>query len=259
MQARAQNVGAYYNGLPECKQLTAAAAPVTLALLSCNKQRESMRLVFLGAPGSGKGTQAKKLVEEFNIPQISTGDLLRAAVRDNTETGQKAKRYMDAGQLVPDEIVFRLIEERLAEDDVKDGYILDGFPRNLAQAEELSKLLAELNQEITAAIHVKVKSEVIMKRLTGRRTCLNCGQMYNIHFSPPKEEGVCDACGSVGQIERRGDDNEETVAKRLDIYEEETYPIVGWYAHEHNLITIDGVQDQNEIFAQLKQQLAELH
>lgn len=218
-----------------------------------------MRLVFLGAPGSGKGTQAKKLVNEFGIPQISTGDLLRAAVRDNTETGQKAQRYMNAGQLVPDEIVLKLIEERLAEDDVKDGYILDGFPRNLTQAEALSQLLTDLGQEISAAIHVKVKSDVIMKRLTGRRTCLNCGQMYNIHFSPPKQEGVCDACGSVDKIERRGDDNEETVAKRLDIYEEETYPLIGWYAHEHNLITLDGVRDQDEIYAELKASLKEFH
>lgn len=218
-----------------------------------------MRLVFLGAPGSGKGTQAKKLVTEFNIPQISTGDLLRAAVRDNTDTGSKAKRYMDAGQLVPDEIVLKLIEERLQEEDVQDGYILDGFPRNLAQAEELSKLLAEMKQEVTAAIYVKVKHDVIMKRLTGRRTCLNCGQMYNIHFSPPKVENVCDACGAEDQIELRSDDNETTVSKRLDVYEQETYPLIGWYAHEHNLITLDGERGQDEIYDQLKQELKELH
>lgn len=205
-----------------------------------------MRLVLLGAPGAGKGTQAKKLIEKYGIPQISTGDLLRAAVAAGTPLGKEAKSYMDKGELVPDSVVLGMVEERLKQDDCKKGYILDGFPRNTAQAEALDKMLASLNMSLTAALSVDVPFEDLMKRLTGRRTCKSCGQMYNIYFKPPAKEGVCDKCN--GELFQRDDDKEETIKKRLDVYNAQTAPLIDYYGKKGILKTVQGTGNIDDIF-----------
>lgn len=207
-----------------------------------------MRIVLLGAPGSGKGTQAKMLVEKFGIVQISTGDLLRAAVAANTELGRQAKEIMEAGQLVPDAIVLGMIREKLAEPEVTKGFILDGFPRNLAQARSLDELLEEQNLPLEAAIHIQVDPEEIVKRITGRRTCGNCGAIYNIYFSPPTADSVCDKCGAA-DLRHRADDNEPTVRKRLEVYEQQTAPLVEYYSDKGLLKTVQGAGDISDIFA----------
>ncbi len=205
-----------------------------------------MRLVLLGAPGAGKGTQAKKLIEKYSIPQISTGDLLRAAVAAGTALGKEAKSYMDKGELVPDSVVLGMVEERLKQDDCKKGYILDGFPRNTAQAEALDKMLASLNMSLTAALSVDVPFDDLMKRLTGRRTCKSCGQMYNIYFKPPAKEGVCDKCN--GELFQRDDDKEETIKKRLDVYNAQTAPLIDYYGKKGILKTVQGTGNIDDIF-----------
>jgi len=205
-----------------------------------------MRLVLLGAPGAGKGTQAKKLIEKYGIPQISTGDILRQAVKDGTPLGKEAKVIMDKGELVTDSIVLGLVEERLKQDDCKKGYILDGFPRNTAQAEALDKMLDSLNMPLTAALSVDVPKEDLMKRLTGRRTCKSCGQMYNIYFSAPKTEGKCDKCGA--DLFQRDDDKEETINKRLDVYDAQTAPLIDYYSKKGILKSVQGVGNIDEIF-----------
>ena len=205
-----------------------------------------MRLVFLGAPGAGKGTQAKKLAEKYGIPQISTGDLLRAAVAAETSLGKEAKSYMDRGSLVPDSVVLGMMEERLKQDDCKRGYILDGFPRNTAQAESLDKMLTSLNMPLTAALSVDVPFGDLMKRLTGRRTCKACGQMYNIYFAPPDKAGACGRCG--GELFQRGDDKEETIKKRLEVYNIQTSPLIGYYSKKGVLKSVDGTGGIDEIF-----------
>ncbi|GAB4537841.1 MAG: adenylate kinase [Thermodesulfovibrionia bacterium] len=205
-----------------------------------------MRLVLLGAPGAGKGTQAKKLIERFGIPQISTGDILRQNVADGTPLGKEAKSYMDRGELVPDKIILGLVEDRLKRDDCKNGYILDGFPRNITQAEALDKMLNDLNMPLDAALCVDVPFDDLMKRLTGRRTCRSCGQMYNIYFSPPKKEGACDKCG--GDLYQRDDDKEETIRKRLEVYEASTAPLIDYYKKKGILKTVIGVGSIDEIF-----------
>ncbi len=205
-----------------------------------------MKIVLLGAPGAGKGTQAKKLIEKYGIPQISTGDLLRAAVAAGTPLGKEAKSYMDKGELVPDSVVLGMVEERLKQDDCKKGYILDGFPRNTAQAEALDKMLISLNMPLDAALSVDVPFEDLMKRLTGRRTCKSCGQMYNIYFSPPQKEGVCDKCG--GELFQRDDDKEETIKKRLEVYSAQTEPLIDYYKKKGILKTVAGVGSIDEIF-----------
>jgi len=208
-----------------------------------------MRLVLLGAPGAGKGTQAKKLIEKHGIPQISTGDLLRAAVKDGTPLGKEAKSYMDSGGLVPDSVVLGMVEERLKQDDCKKGYILDGFPRNTAQAEALDKILDGMNMAMTAAVSVDVPSEDLMKRLTGRRTCKSCGQMYNVYFSAPKAEGVCDKCG--GELYQRDDDKEDTINNRLKVYEDQTAPLIKYYGDKGILHSILGTGSIDDIFAKV--------
>jgi adenylate kinase len=208
-----------------------------------------MRLVLLGAPGGGKGTQAKKLIEKYGIPQISTGDILRASVAAGTPLGKEAKSYMDKGELVPDSVVIGLVKERVAQDDCKKGYILDGFPRNIAQAEALDKVLAEMGSPLTTALLIDVDKDVLMKRLTGRRTCKNCQQMYNIYFSPPKKEGVCDKCG--GELFQRDDDKEETIKKRLDVYDAQTAPLIDYYNKKGILKSVKGVGNIDEIFNQV--------
>lgn len=208
-----------------------------------------MRIVLLGAPGSGKGTQAKRLMNHYGIPQISTGDLLRAAVRDGTPLGQRAKAAMDAGELVSDDIVLGMIEERLADDDTARGFILDGFPRNLAQAEALDALLERLAQPLDTALLIDVERDALLKRLTGRRTCQRCGQMYNIYFQPPRKEGVCDLCG--GRLVQRDDDNEATISHRLRIYDEQTRPLIDYYRRRGSLARISGEGDVETIFASI--------
>ncbi len=205
-----------------------------------------MRLVLLGAPGAGKGTQAKILVEKYGIPQISTGDLLRAAVAAGTALGKEAKSYMDKGELVPDSVVLGMVEERLKQDDCKKGYILDGFPRNTKQAEALDKMLSPLNMSLTAALNVDVPFDDLMKRLTGRRTCKACGQMYNVYFNAPKKEGVCDKCG--GELFQRDDDKEETIKKRLEVYNAQTAPLIDYYDKKGILKSVAGTGSIDDIF-----------
>jgi len=212
-----------------------------------------MRIVLLGAPGSGKGTQGKKLAEKLGIPQISTGDLLRAAVAAETPLGKQAKAVMEAGQLVSDEIVMGLIRERLAEPDTEPGFILDGFPRNLAQAEALDAMLEELDKPLQVALHIDVDFDTLMQRLTGRRTCESCGQMYNIYTSPPKIDGVCDKCG--GRLVQRADDNEETIRKRLEVYRSQTMPLIDYYRQQGKLRTVKGEGTIDDIFTKILSQL----
>ncbi len=205
-----------------------------------------MRLVLLGAPGAGKGTQAKILVEKYGIPQISTGDLLRAAVAAGTALGKEAKSYMDKGELVPDSVVLGMVEERLKQDDCKKGYILDGFPRNTKQAETLDNMLSALNMSLTAALSVDVPFDDLMKRLTGRRTCKACGQMYNVYFNAPKKEGICDKCG--GELFQRDDDKEETIKKRLEVYNAQTAPLIDYYGKKGILKSVAGTGSIDDIF-----------
>jgi len=205
-----------------------------------------MRIVLLGAPGSGKGTQAKLLSEKYKIPHVATGDLLRAAVSAGSELGRKAKAAMDAGQLVSDDIVLGMIQERLSRPDAKPGFVLDGFPRNIPQAQALDAMLARLGQPLQLALLVDVDREVLTKRMTGRRTCNQCGAIYNVHFSPPKTAGKCDKCG--GTLTQRSDDNEETVRNRLAVYEEQTAPLVSYYKAQGKLRTVRGVGAINDIF-----------
>lgn len=207
-----------------------------------------MRITLLGAPGSGKGTQAKLLVEKYGIPQVSTGDLLRAAVKEGTPLGVQAKKCMDAGELVPDELVVGLLRHRLEQDDIKNGFILDGYPRNLAQAGALNDLLNGMGLPLDTALLVDVDLDVIMKRVTGRLTCQSCGQMFNRFFSPPTQAGVCDKCGGT-DLAQRADDNEETVRNRLDVYQKETKPLVGYYMDHGLLTSVKGDQGSiNDIF-----------
>ncbi len=208
-----------------------------------------MRTVLLGAPGSGKGTQGVVLSKKFDIPQISTGDLLRAAVKAGSELGKKAKSAMDAGALVSDDIVIGLIRERLSEADAQNGYILDGFPRNIPQAQALDEMLEQLGQPLQGVVLLDVPFEELMQRLTGRRTCKDCGAIYNIHLSPPKQEGHCDRCS--GELFQREDDNEETISNRLKVYEEQTAPLIGYYQEQSKLHTIPGTGDIDQITNQV--------
>jgi len=205
-----------------------------------------MRIVLLGAPGSGKGTQAKLLVERYKVPQIATGDLLREAVAAGSMLGRQAKVAMDAGQLVSDEIVLAIIQERIMRPDASKGFILDGFPRNLQQAEALDQLLTGLGRPLNLALLVAVDVDALIQRLVGRRTCLSCGQMYNVFYAPPHLEGRCDACG--GKLRHRGDDNEETIGSRLRVYETHTIPVIEYYKEQEKLRTVQGVGEISEIF-----------
>jgi adenylate kinase len=205
-----------------------------------------MRIVLLGAPGAGKGTQAKQLIDKYGIPQISTGDILRKSIADGAPLGKQAKTYMDKGELVPDEVVIGLIEDRLKQDDCKKGFILDGFPRNTAQAEKLDGILKKLNMPLDSALSIDVLKDDLMKRLTGRRTCKSCQQMYNIFFSAPKKEGICDKCGS--ELFQRDDDKEETIKRRLDVYEAQTAPLIDYFKKRNILKSVMGVGTIDDIF-----------
>ncbi len=199
-----------------------------------------MKLILLGPPGAGKGTQAKMLTEKFAIPQISTGDILRAAVKDGTPMGLKAKEYMDSGGLVPDEVVVGIVRDRLQEADCNNGFILDGFPRTVAQADALQSSLQEMGKELDKVISLEVDAEALVERLTGRRTCKDCGRGYHVTFDPSQVEGKCDTCG--GDLFQRDDDQEETIRKRLQVYAEQTSPLISYYRDAGLLMELDGMQ-----------------
>ena len=205
-----------------------------------------MNLILLGAPGAGKGTQAEIICAKLNIPAISTGNILRAAVKDGTEMGLKAKSFMDAGALVPDEVIIGIIHDRLDEDDCKNGYILDGFPRTIPQAESLTEALAANGEAIDFALNVDVPDANIVNRMAGRRACLKCGATYHIQFAAPKKEGICDKCGS--ELVLRDDDKPETVQKRLEIYHDQTHPLIEYYEKKGVLHTVDGTQTMEDVF-----------
>lgn len=205
-----------------------------------------MKIVMLGAPGAGKGTQAKRIADKFSVPHISTGDIFRANIKNNTPLGEKAKSYMDKGELVPDELVIELIMDRFAQDDCVNGYVLDGFPRTIPQAEELDKALNGVNDKLDYAIDVDVPDDNIISRMSGRRACLNCGATYHIVHNPPKVENVCDTCN--GELILRDDDKAETVKNRLDVYHTQTEPLLKYYTEKGILYTVDGTQDMDTVF-----------
>ena len=209
-----------------------------------------MNIILLGPPGCGKGTQAKSLMEKYEIPQISTGDILRAAVRDQTPLGIQAKEVMDKGDLVPDGLVVQIVEERLKEADCKKGFILDGFPRTVGQAEALDSSGVPIN----GAINIEVPDDEIMNRLAGRRTCRNCSAMYHTVFDPPKTEGACDSC--QGELYQRGDDKEETIRNRLDVYKKQTEPLIKWYGSKDKLYTVKGTGTMEEILSKIVEVLS---
>jgi adenylate kinase len=213
-----------------------------------------MNIILLGPPGAGKGTQAKMLIDEYQIPQISTGDILRAAVKEGTPLGKEAKSFMDKGELVPDSVVIGIVEERIQEPDCEKGYMLDGFPRTVPQAEALDQMLSKLSAQIDHVVSIEVANEELVKRLTGRRTCRECGAGYHVMFDPPTVEGVCDKCG--GELYQRDDDNEETVTSRLNVYESQTLPLIDYYKTQGKIRPIDGVGEIKEIFDRITVVLA---
>ena len=215
-----------------------------------------MNLILLGAPGAGKGTQAKLISERHGIPQIATGDILREAVTSGTELGRKAKEFMDRGELVPDEIVIGIVKERLAQPDCENGFILDGFPRTLVQAEALDNILAEMNKKIDAVINIDVSEEEIIKRITYRRTCKKCGAIYHLIYNPPKEDKKCDKCG--GELYQRDDDKEETVRERFRVYRERTEPLIDYYKKKGLLHNVDGTKNIQDVFREIEDVLKQL-
>ena len=206
-----------------------------------------MKIIMLGAPGAGKGTQAKMIAEKYGVPHVSTGDIFRANIKNGTELGKEAKQYMDQGLLVPDELTVRILLDRVAQDDCKNGYVLDGFPRTIPQAEVLDSELSKLDDHIDYAIDVDVPDENIIKRMSGRRACLTCGATYHIEHVPPKTEGICDKCGS--ELVLRDDDKPETVKNRLNVYHEQTQPLIDFYTNKGVLKTVDGTLPMEEVFA----------
>ena len=208
-----------------------------------------MKIIMLGAPGAGKGTQAKRISEKYGIPHISTGDIFRANIKEGTALGKEAKSYMDEGKLVPDELTVRILLDRVSKDDCKGGYLLDGFPRTIPQAEVLDKELEKAGDRVDFAIDVEVPDESIVKRMSGRRACLKCGATYHVESLPPKTEGICDKCGEKLSI--REDDKEETVKKRLEVYHKETEPLINYYDKKGILETVDGMQDAEEVFSSI--------
>ncbi len=208
-----------------------------------------MKIIMLGAPGAGKGTQAKMIAEKYTIPHISTGDIFRANISNGTELGKEAKKYMDQGLLVPDELTVKLLLDRVAKEDCKNGYVLDGFPRTIPQAEVLEDALTKLGDKVDFAVDVNVPDENIIKRMSGRRACLKCGATYHIEHVPPKKEGICDTCGS--ELVLRDDDKPETVKKRLDVYHEQTQPLIDFYTQKGILRTVDGTIDMKDVFGEI--------
>ena len=214
-----------------------------------------MNIILLGAPGAGKGTQAEIICNKLNIPAISTGNILRQAVKDGTEMGIKAKAFMDAGQLVPDEVIFGILDDRLKMDDCKNGFVLDGVPRTIPQAEALDKALAAQGQKMDYAIDVDVPDENIVRRMGGRRACVGCGATYHLEYAPTRQEGICDVCG--GELILRDDDKPETVLKRLGVYHEQTQPLIEYYTNQGILKTVDGTVDMEDVFAAIVSILGE--
>ena len=204
-----------------------------------------MKLILLGPPGAGKGTQAKMLTEEFSIPQISTGDILRAAVKAGTALGIKAKSFMDSGGLVPDEVVIGIVVERIQQDDCCKGFVLDGFPRTVAQADALQENLKALGKDLDRVVALQVDTDALVERLTGRRTCKSCGRGYHVRFDPPAVEGRCDSCS--GELFQRDDDREATIRNRLDVYDEQTAPLISYYRETGLLVELDGMQAISEV------------
>lgn len=208
-----------------------------------------MKIIMLGAPGAGKGTQAKMIADRYSIPHISTGDIFRANIKNGTELGKKAKEYMDQGLLVPDELVCDLVVDRVQQDDCANGYVLDGFPRTIPQAESLDAALAALGTGVEYAINVDVPDENIVRRMSGRRACVTCGATYHLEHIPPKQEGICDRCGAA--LILRDDDKPETVTKRLDVYHTQTQPLIDYYTAKNILVDVDGTKHMDEVFADI--------
>ena len=204
-----------------------------------------MNIILMGLPGAGKGTQASEIVKKFPIPHISTGDMFRKAIKDETDLGKEAKSYMDRGELVPDEVTVGIVKERISEDDAKKGFLLDGFPRTIEQAEALNSIMSELDREIDAVINIEVPEEELMNRLTGRRICEKCGTTYHLVFNPPKVDGICDIDG--GKLYQREDDNPETVSNRLSVKVKQSKPILEYYNEKGVLKNIDGSKDIEEV------------
>ena len=205
-----------------------------------------MKIIMLGAPGAGKGTQAKQIADKYGIPHISTGDIFRANLKQGTELGKKAKEYMDQGLLVPDELTCDLVMDRIGQEDCKNGFVLDGFPRTIPQAEALDKALANINEKMDYAVDVDVPDENIVNRMSGRRACINCGATYHIVSIPTKVEGICDRCGE--KVVLRDDDQPDTVKKRLNVYHEQTQPLIDYYKKQDILRTVDGTQPMEQVF-----------
>ena len=214
-----------------------------------------MKIIMLGAPGAGKGTQAKKIAAKYGIPHISTGDIFRANIKNGTELGKKAKTYMDQGLLVPDELVVDLVVDRVNQEDCENGYVLDGFPRTIPQAEALDKALAAQGQKMDYAIDVDVPDENIVRRMGGRRACVGCGATYHLEYAPTRQEGICDVCG--GELILRDDDKPETVLKRLGVYHEQTQPLIDFYEAKGVLKSVDGTVDMKDVFAAIVEILGE--
>ena len=209
-----------------------------------------MNLIFLGPPGAGKGTQAKKIIATYNVPQISTGEILRAAIKEETEIGKQAQSFIEAGKLVPDEVVVGIVDERLKKDDCKGGFLLDGFPRTIPQAEALEQKLTEAGRKIDHVVSLEVPEEELIARLAGRRICKACGQEFHVKFKPPAKEGVCDLC--AGEIYQRADDNETSIKERLNVYKEQTQPLIAFYTQRSCLRPIEGLGNFDEIFDRIK-------
>jgi adenylate kinase len=209
-----------------------------------------MRLILLGPPGAGKGTQAANIVQEYNLPHISTGDIFRANIKQGTDLGQRAKAYMDKGDLVPDSLVVELVEDRLSKEDTQVGFMLDGFPRTIYQAQALDAVLMNMGTSLDYVINIVVDPSVLVERAVGRRICKDCGATYHVSFNPPKEEGICDVCG--GPLYQRSDDTKETVSNRIEIYEKETAPLVAYYEAAGKLVSIDGLQDIDKVFEDIQ-------
>ena len=232
-----------------------AAAGLAQACQCAGKGTISMKIIMLGAPGAGKGTQAKKIAEKYQIPHISTGDIFRANIKGGTELGMKAKTFMDQGMLVPDEITIGMLMDRIGQEDCINGYVLDGFPRTIPQAESLTKALAERGEKVDYAINVDVPDENIINRMSGRRACLGCGATYHITFNPPVKEGICDTCGQ--ELVLRDDDKPETVKKRLDVYHQQTQPLIDYYKNAEVLAEVDGTQPMDAVFQGIVEILGE--
>jgi adenylate kinase len=215
-----------------------------------------VNLVLMGLPGAGKGTQADMIVEKYGIPHISTGDMFRVAMKDGTELGLEAKSFMDKGELVPDEVTIGIVRERLGKPDCKKGFLLDGFPRTVAQAEALENILSDLGKQMDYVVNISVDKNILMERLTGRRICKNCGATYHLIFNPPNEEGICDRC--QGELYQRADDNAETVQNRLDVNVKQAQPLIDFYEQHGYLKTINGQQDIEKVFADIDDLLGSL-